>query len=184
MTDTIRTIETDRLVLRPMTNADAADLLSLGGDAATAYWAGMEPLKDIKDAEEMIYWGNVFADEPQYAITEKGADKVVGVISASYGWDMAGEPELALGYLLSPEVTRRGYMTEAVKAVCGDIFENTRWNKVMLEIRPDNIPSRGVAAKCGFVQNAAQREWRLNHYGKPLDEFFLYTEKESDPFAV
>lgn len=169
----IRPIETERLVLRAMTYDDAADVLAFAGDHDTAYWAGMEPLDDLADARAMIDLGNCIPDEPQYAITLKDTGKVIGAIEISHSEDIHDNIHPTLGYILSPEVTRRGYMSEAVNAVCDDLFRNHRVDRIMCEIRKDNIPSRGVALKCGFVQNAYQNRWRLNHYGKPLDEFFL-----------
>lgn len=41
-------IETERLVLRQMTEADAADILEFSNDERTAYWAGMEPMKNLE----------------------------------------------------------------------------------------------------------------------------------------
>ncbi len=46
----------------------------------------------------------------------------------------------------------------------------------MCEIRPDNLPSRRVVERCGFVRDAEQKHWRLNYYDKPLEEYYLYRE--------
>ena len=166
-------IETERLVLRQLTEEDAADILEFSSDPRTAYWAGMEPMKDLAEAKEAIELGNFFMAEPQYGITVKGSDKVVGTISVSEDLDMSNRLQTILGYLISPDYEGRGYMSEAVKALCVHLFSTTRIPRIMVEIRPDNLPSQGVARKCGFVRNAAQVRRRLNHYGKPLDEYFL-----------
>lgn len=83
-----------------------------------------------------------------------------------------------VGYILSPEYQGNGYMTEALKAVCKSYFEATSQDRIMCQIRRDNLPSRRVAEKCGFVQDPDQKEWALNYYHKPLDDFYLYDEKE------
>lgn len=168
----LETIETGRLVLRKMTLADAPDVMDFCSRQQTAYWAGMEPMRQIADAEDVISWGNVFEDDLQYGITEKGSDRVVGILGAEVDY-REGEMLYVLGYLISPEVEGRGFMTESVTSLCERLFENTPVDRIMCEIRPDNIPSRRVAAKCGFLQDPCQRHWRLNLYGKPLDEFFL-----------
>lgn len=178
----IRTIETERLVLRAMTYDDAADVLAFAGDHDTAYWAGMEPLEDLADARAMIDLGNCIPDEPQYAITLKDSGKVIGVIEVYSHYDVWGRYCPKLGYLLSPDQTRHGYMSETVSAVCKDLFENDGADSIVCEIRKDNIPSRRVALKCGFMQNPYQRHWRINYYGKPLDEFIL--DREPCPFDV
>ena len=45
--------------------------------------------------------------------------------------------------------------------------------RIHREIRKDNLPSRKVASKCGFVQDPEQTRWQINYYGKPLDRFIL-----------
>lgn len=178
--NTIKTIETERLVLRQMTEADAADILEFSSDERTAYWAGMEPMKNLDEAKEAIELGNFFLAEPQYGITVKGSDKVVGMITVSEDIDTSNRLQTILGYLMSPDYAGQGYMSEAVKALCGHLFSTTRAPRIMVEIRPDNLPSQGVARNCGFVRNAAQRQRRLNHYGKPLDEYFLERPSDGD----
>ena len=173
-------IETRRLILRQMTGEDASDVLEFGGDEQTAYWAGMEPLRDLEDAKEEIDDGNFFAAEPQYGITVKGSDKVVGSVSVSEVLDTSHKLQIALGYLLSPEYTGHGYMSEAVQAIGEHLVSTTRASRIMVEIRPDNLPSQGVARNCGFVRNAAQMMRRLNHYDKPLDEYFLERPAPAD----
>lgn len=54
----IKPIETERLILRAMDENDAADVLAFAGDTETAYWAGIEPLRTIDEAREMIDFCN------------------------------------------------------------------------------------------------------------------------------
>lgn len=166
----IKSIETDRLVLRALRDDDAEDIIRFAGDHDTAYWAGMAPVTNRDVALELIDSGNWFEDEPQYGITVKGDDTVIGLISV-YAHSLE---VYTLGYLISPEHCGKGYMSEAVAAVCDWFFATVRKPFIKCEIRSDNPASRRVALKCGFVQNDAQTEWRTNLYGKPLDEFFLY----------
>ena len=74
---------------------------------------------------------------------------------------------------VAKECRGHGYMPEAVSAICNRMFESDDTERVILEIRKDNIPSREVARKCGFTQNEKQTYWRLNLYDMPLDEFIL-----------
>lgn len=168
-------LETDRLVLRKMTADDVDDLFAIGSDPETSYWAGMAPMETPDEAHDYIYMGNCFAEEVQYGITEQGLNRVVGVLDTTKEY-MNGKPVYFIGYFLSKEVEGRGYMTESLRELCDEIFLCTDVNTIMLEIRPDNAASRAVARHCGFVQNANQKEWRLNLYDKPLDEFILTRE--------
>lgn len=163
-------IETERLVLRPLAEADVDDLYAIGSDEQTAYWAGMDKYGNKEDAmDEILYLEG-------YGITVKGEDKVIGIVCVNDFADRWNSWTASLGYFLSRECRGQGYMPEAVSAICSVMFESEGARRVMLKIRKDNIPSRAVARKCGFIQNAQQTRWRLNLYGKPLDEFIL--EKE------
>ncbi|MCQ2145995.1 MAG: GNAT family N-acetyltransferase [Bacteroidales bacterium] len=171
----IDSIETDRLILRPMLYTDAKDLLEIVSNYDTAYWAGMEPLNTTSEIEKFVDMGNFMDTEPQFGIVLKDTGILIGAIG--YFFDCYGlEGDTCVGYFLSEKYRGNGYMTEALKAVCNRFFENTFCSRLKCEIRPDNLPSRAVAKKCGFVQNPDQTRWRLNIYDKPLDEFFLYNE--------
>ena len=63
-----------------------------------------------------------------------------------------------LGYAMSKDYRRQGYMTEAVKVVCNHLFQNETIKRVTLEILPENLPSLGVARKCGFSLVAEPEE--------------------------
>ena len=160
-------IETDRLILRPLYDTDAKDLYSIGSDEQTAYWAGMYRYDDIRDALlEIEYLDG-------YGITVKGDDRVIGLVGVNESANAANNWTAQLGYFLAKECRGHGYMPEAVSAICNRMFESDDTERVMLEIRKDNIPSREVARKCGFTQNEKQSYWRLNLYDMPLDEFIL-----------
>ena len=108
-----------------------------------------------------------------YGITVKGENRVIGLVGVNKNADWSNNWTTELGYFLSKEYRGHGYMPEAVSAICNEMFDTDGAERVMLEIRKDNIPSREVARKCGFSQNENQTHWRLNLYGKPLDEFIL-----------
>ena len=172
-------IETDRLILRQMTEDDAADILEICGDHETAYWAGMEPLKDIEDAKAYIDLGNFLEYEPHYGLTLKGSDKIIGEISVMIDPNSIGEARNILGYVMSKDYSGNGYMSEAVKAISDYLFKTSNVSLLMLEIRDDNLPSQGVARKCGFVKNSVQTTFRRNLYNKPLREYFLRKEDKN-----
>ena len=168
------TIETERLVLRRMTEDDAADLLKMCSDEDTAYWAGMPCMKDIDDALYYIECENRIQNGCMYGIRLKGDDKFIGEISIWVERDSNGARRSVLGYVLAKEHRGNGYMPEAVKSVAEHIFKHSRVPLVMVEIRADNLQSLAVAQKCGFVKNTDQITFRLNFYQKPLEEYFLY----------
>lgn len=164
----MKTLETERLVLREMDANDALDLYKIVSDEDTAYWAGMRPVDDIDDVYCMIEYGK----DCQYGITKKGENKVIGLIQI-YGhfWDKPSRRHL--GYFLSSEERGNHYMKEAVDAVCEYLFSHPNIDCITLDIRGDNPQSRAVAASCGFIFDEEQPEWEkdTNRYGYLLDEF-------------
>lgn len=86
-----------------------------------------------------------------------------------------------LGYAMSKEYRRQGYMSEAVNAVCNHLFQNGYIKRIALEILPDNLPSLGVARKCGFsfVEEPEEKKHLRFLDDKPLD---LYV-RERMPIA-
>lgn len=162
-----RIIETDRLILRPVSETDAEDIYAIGSDQETAYWAGMHRYDNLDDAICEIWCLD------GYGITVKGEDRVIGLVGVNESADATNNWTTQLGYFLSKECRGHGYMPEAVSAICNNMFETDCTERVMLEIRQDNIPSREVARKCGFTQNENQTHWRHNLYDMPLDEFIL-----------
>jgi RimJ/RimL family protein N-acetyltransferase len=67
--------------------------------------------------------------------------------------DWGHEPEI--GYMIHRPFWRRGYATEAALAVREYAFQTRGLSRVISLIRPENLPSQGVARKLGM---SAERE--------------------------
>ena len=176
----MRSIETPRLVLRQLTAADSGDLLAFLGDYDTAWWADLPRFKDLDEVEDFIEWGNLLFNGEQYGICEKGSDRVVGLLQVSQFGTPGRVRERELGYILSKDFRGRGYMTEAVRAVCERLFSDGFVEEVSLEVLPFNLPSQGVARRCGFVlrpQPECEREKRFLDE-EPLDCLVLTREAQ------
>ena len=174
----MKSIETPRLVLRQLTAADSGDLLAFLGDYDTAWWVDLPRFMDTDEVLDFIEWGNLLFDGEQYGICEKGSGRVVGLLQVKQFGTPWRLHERELGYVLSKDFRGRGYMTEAVRAVCGRLFSDGFVEEVSLEVLPFNLPSQGVARRCGFVlrpQSECERERRLLD-GEPLDLLVLTRE--------
>jgi RimJ/RimL family protein N-acetyltransferase len=60
--------------------------------------------------------------------------------------------ETALGYIIHRPFWRRGYATEAAAACLRYAFESCGKDRVIALVRPENVPSQGVALKIGMRQ--------------------------------
>lgn len=143
-------IKTERLILKAMEEKDANSLLKIKCDRETAWWSDDFQCCDIEDAIDFIAWGNEGGEILQYGIFRKESDDLIGYVQVKLPKATGIRDERELGYVLSKEYRRRGYMSEAINAICSHLFQDETIRRITLEILPDNRPSLGVARKCGF----------------------------------
>ena len=90
-----------------------------------------------------------------YAVLADG--KVVGSIGAFRQSNIHARTA-ELGYYLAEEYWGRGIMTQAVKLLCGKIFDETDILRIFAEPFARNLPSCRVLEKAGFVREGILRE--------------------------
>lgn len=176
----IEQIETERLILKTLREKDARALLSTVGDSETAWWSD-DYIYDLDETIEFIEFNNQGIDTLLYGVFRKESDDVIGYVQIKLS-PITGKIDVReLGYAMSKEYRRRGYMSEAVNAVCNHLFQNEHIKRITLEILPDNLPSLGVARKCGFsfVEEPEEKKHLRFLDDKPLD---LYV-RERMPIA-
>lgn len=176
----IEQIETERLILKTLREKDARALLSTVGDSETAWWSD-DYIYDLDETIEFIEFNNQGIDTLLYGVFRKESDDVIGYVQIKLA-PITGKIDVReLGYAMSKEYRRRGYMSEAVNAVYNHLFQNEHIKRITLEILPDNLPSLGVARKCGFsfVEEPEEKKHLRFLDDKPLD---LYV-RERMPIA-
>ena len=166
----IEQIETERLILKTLREKDARALLSTVGDSETAWWSD-DYIYDLDETIEFIEFNNQGIDTLLYGVFRKESDDVIGYVQIKLAPITCKIDVRELGYAMSKEYRRRGYMSEAVNAVCNHLFQNEHIKRITLEILPDNLPSLGVARKCGFsfVEEPEEKKHLRFLDDKPLD---------------
>lgn len=156
-----KVLETDRLELREMTPADLTFVAEMVGDAETMrfYPHRFTPLEarqwlqrqlDRYDRDGHGLW----------LVVERESGRRVGQVGlAMQDVDGAKEPEI--GWLIHRRHQRRGFATEAGRAVRDHAFRSMGMGRVISLIRPVNEPSQGVAKKVGMV---VERETDFHGY--------------------
>lgn len=91
-----------------------------------------------------------------YLIAAAPAPVLVGLAGFKGFPDEEGTVEI--GYSILPERRRRGYASEAVRALVAFAFADDRVRRVVAETLPDMSPSIGVLEKCGFTFTGAGAE--------------------------
>ena len=138
-------IKTERLLIRPILEQDAADILEIRGDGDTADWAGVSRMESIEDAKDYIN-GYIDTDRCFTIVLE---DEVIGLIEL-YSDEELSSCGFFMGYYMKKQHRRKGYMTEALTAL------RRKWTDEgeeipMLWIFPGNVASERVALKSGWT---------------------------------
>ena len=153
-------LETECLVLRVRTVADAEDIFDYASLPEVAYPAGFPPVKTLED--EVYYLEHILPERNQkenlpagYGIVVKGTDKVIGSVDFNH---RHADNVLELGYTLHPDYWGRGYVPEAAFALIDLAFKDLGLHKIELTCFGYNVQSQRVAEKLGFTLEARIRE--------------------------
>jgi [ribosomal protein S5]-alanine N-acetyltransferase len=146
------TLQTDRLLLRPMVATDAVPLLEVFGDARVMASFGVPPF----DHEQMRRWVRRNLDHQRhhgyglFTVVLRDGGRVIGDCGLER-MEVEGEPVHELGYDLHADYWSRGLATEAAVAVRDWAFGSLGLPRLVALIRSGNAASRRVAEKCGMI---------------------------------
>lgn len=145
-------LETERLILRPWTEADAESLYEYAKDPDVGTPAGWPAHKSVAESLDVIR--NVFTGIECYAICEKESGKAIGAIELKMKGhtDMTDrDDECELGYWLGKPFWGRGYMPEAARELLRHGFEELGMTTIWCGYYDGNEKSKRVQEKLGFV---------------------------------
>ena len=131
-------LKTERLLIRPVREQDAADIFEIRGDPETADWAGVPCMKSIEDVSSQI--------DPDRALSVVLGGDVIGLMQFFFDKELNGD---FLGYYMKKSHRGKGYMTEALTALRNKLVEEGE-EIPMLWIYPGNDASERVATKSGW----------------------------------
>ncbi len=153
------TLHTERLLLRPFTDADAEDLFALQSDAHVLRYWDSPPWRDRSEIGRFMEGCRRMAREGSGArvVIERRADEGFLGWCTLTGWN-PGFRSASLGYCLTEAAWGHGYATEAARAVLGWAFERLDLNRVQSEADTRNVASARVLEKLGFVHEGTLRE--------------------------
>ena len=157
-------IETDRLVLKPLTVDDSKSLLEIFSDPEVMRYWNTEPWKGIQDAYD-------FVDNSNSAMLRQES-LVLGVYLKSTG-ELAGKCMLfsydkdsrraEIGFGLGRSCWGKGYINEAGEALIQYGFVTLGLRRIEAEIDPDNQSSARALEKLGFSREGLLRQrWEVN----------------------
>ncbi len=156
-----RTIETERLVLRRFEIKDSKSMMNNWISDEKVQFEYGEPVykTEVEVLELLNKYISLYEDDNYYrwAIIEKDSGEVIGQI-AFYLVDRRNH-FAEIEYCIGVQYQRKGYATEATKAVIKYGFEMIELHKVQICARTANIKSQGVIKKCGFTYEGTLRDY-------------------------
>jgi len=144
-------IETERLVLRPLTAGDAGWILELLNDPAFLRYIGDKGVRARADACRYIETGPMASYERHgfgllRVELKDGGEPIgmCGLLKRDY------LPDVDIGFALLPAHRSKGYTLEAASAVLGCARDTLGLERVLAITSPDNVASIGLIERLGF----------------------------------
>ncbi|WP_265456064.1 GNAT family N-acetyltransferase [Enterococcus sp. HY326] len=150
-------IETERLILRPVSLMDASDMHIFASDDETTLFI-YEKHDSLQDTQQVI--ANYFMKEPfgKYGIVLKATKHLIGTIDLRVDEQkVTGE----LGYVLNRQYWNQGYTSEASIALLYLAFEQLKLIRVNALYNEKNPASGGVMQKIGMNQAGYFKNYRI-----------------------
>lgn len=143
-------IETERLLIRRINNADNEDFFEMFSDEETSINDGAKPYFEMDEGYEADF-NYLVSDEMHYAIELKEAHKMIGIMHLSE------IPERAVkcyqvGYDIHVKFRRKGYASEAIKAILKYCFNYLEVEMFTATVYDWNKESVSLLNKLGFIQ--------------------------------
>ncbi len=143
-------LETTRLVLGEMTLGDLDFVAAMLADPQVMRFYSSRLSRDESEAWVRRQMSRYAKDgHGLWLVKEKSSDRPVGQVGlAMQQVDDVEVPEI--GYLIHRPFWRRGFAFEAATATRDYAFDTLGIERVISLIRPENVPSQGVARKLGM----------------------------------
>jgi RimJ/RimL family protein N-acetyltransferase len=148
-------LETERLMLRRFTAADADNLVALDGDPdVMRYISGGPPTpREMIERDILPRWLAYYDEHPgfgHWAAVERAGGSFLGWFGF-HPSDGADPAEVELGYRLRKTAWGKGYATEGSRALIRRGFTELGVCRVVAGTYQDNIGSRRVMEKAGLT---------------------------------
>jgi len=152
-------LQTERLLLRRVTEDDAQDVLAYASDPDVARHTTWEPHASPEASRAFV--ASLLAkyatgEVANWGVVLKAEGRLVGTCGFVYWVPRHDRAEIA--YALARRLWGRGLMTEAVRRVLGFGFGAMGCNRIEARCLPDNVGSARVMEKAGMTFEGVIRE--------------------------
>ncbi|WP_055665989.1 GNAT family N-acetyltransferase [Desnuesiella massiliensis] len=145
-------IETPNLILRKFSPFDSKDVAYYSQQPNVAYWMSDMVLHNESKALSWINRVNERFDATEpfiiLGIEHKIEGTCIGVVGVHPKAELDNEFEILYG--ISDNYQKKGYATEASKALIQWVFKNTKLKSLTAIVKPENVSSKITIEKLGF----------------------------------
>ena len=157
MAKNVAELESERLILRGITEDDAPEIVEWRSDPE-AYKFFRSPHRITMDEHLSWYRNNYLSNNNRFdwICVDKSSGRKIGVFGAVRDGKIA-----EVNYLLAPYAQHKGYALEAVKMVIEYVRSELHIKRVAAEIHRDNAPSIALAERTGFTLESESGDFLL-----------------------
>lgn len=148
-------LETERLILRPLTVNDAEACFQWASDERVAHFMAYPKATKISDETEWLKFAETDTKEYNWGFVVKENGELIG--SGSIGPDKFIDGYWGIGYNIKYDYWNKGYTTEAMRAIVEYAHEKLGVNKICSDHAVDNPASGRVMEKLGL---------KFHHFGE------------------
>lgn len=152
-------LETERLILRRITQEDALDFFKLRSNKSVMDLLDKELHSNIETTKELIHKieNNINTNT---SITWALCLKTDNVMIGDFGFHVIDiyNHRAEIGYALLPNFQNKGYASEAVKEMLRYAFLDLNLHSIEANINPTNVESQKFITKHHFVKEAHFKE--------------------------
>lgn len=143
-------IETDRLIIRSIREADLEPLAALWADPEVTYYMGgrrnyEEVLKTLREDAQL----NPQPAFDLWPVIEKETSQIIGHCGILEK-DIEGKSQYEIVYVLAKSAWGKGFATEVANSLKDYVFNQLGLKRITALIDPDNLESEIVATKIGL----------------------------------
>lgn len=151
------TLTGNRVVLRPITLADADPMFASLSDAESMRLTGTQQTFTLEQVQHYCQKVVTANDRADFAITLKGDPTYLGeVVLNDIDWvNRSGSFRIALA---SETLFGKGYGSEATRLIVAYGFQNLKLHRLSLEVYDFNPRAQHVYEKVGFVREGLLRD--------------------------
>ena len=151
-------LETDRCILRPFEEKDLESFMAYRNNEEWMKYQGFKNLTKDQYREALLVPLDMDKGM-QLAIADKSTDNLLGDVYLS-----KKEKTISIGYSINPSYSRKGYITEVLKALLLKLKECYSDCEIVAMTEKENTPSKNLLLKLGFVYDGWVDKWQSEIY--------------------